>query len=519
MGAWQQLLLLVLVLVFAPICCHAQHIASACRGSGSGDACCVRVSRTPYCDNNYYYTRGGSCRCVGCTAYETICQICRSFCAPGTYESHPCDGSSGSSGGNRVCTDCPAGKFQPARIPGSECIDCPAGTYQETAGSTECIPCPSGHVQANGGQRCSWDPLLQEAQPALFQEAQSATQEAEETMAAATAVVGPPCVPGDPCSPLQEPGEDGVALVAPSVQAAITLDADVASIGVEGSDSYTSFVDAFEADMASVLGVDVEQVEVTSVEAGSIRCGFAVRPSAVGMPVPPTALASSFSEPGVSLGGIQTAAALAAEDIAQQAAACNSPDVLSTIVNCTRFAVNNAVRIANFTLELQEAVSGAEDVEDVGAIAQGLGAAFFGLRSDFCNSTCAVPLDPQWKMCNQGLYMLAQMQAALRPSVTLLNALTCVEGLPPASAAISGGGIATNVPGTEAIQGDGMVSKLLRLLMLSLVLTLLIFAACFARWGPIPNRFSASKGSEDEVDAEASDNPVFEKDDSNDGEK
>ena len=87
--------------------------------------------------------------------------------------------------------------------------------------------------------------------------------------------------------------------------------------------------------------------------------------------------------------------------------------------------------------------------------------------------------------------------------MTLLNALTCVEGLPPASAAISGGGIATNVPGTEAIQGDGMVSKLLRLLMLSLVLTLLIFAACFARWGPIPNRFSASKGSEDEVDAKS----------------
>lgn len=398
-------------------------------------------------------------------------------------------------------------------------MDCPAGTYQGTAGSTSCIPCPSGQVQANGGQSCSWDPLLQEAQLAVFQEAQSATQEAEEAITAATAVVGPPCVPGDPCSPLQEPGEDGVALVAPSVQAAITLDADVASIGVEGSDTYTSFVDAFEADMASVLSVDVEQVEVTSVEAGSIRCGFAVRPSAGGMPVPPTALASSFSEPGVSLGGIQTAAALAAEDIAQHAAACNSPDVLSTIVNCTRFAANNAVRIANFTLELQEAVSGAEDVEDVGAIARGLGAAFFELRSDFCNSTCAVPLDPQWKMCNQGLYMLAQMQAALRPSVTLLNALTCVEGLPPSSAAISGGGTATKVSGTEAIQGDGLWSKLLRILVLSLVLTLLIFAACFARWGPIPNRFSASKGSEDEVDAEASDNPVFEKDDGSDGEK
>ncbi len=417
-----------------------------------------------------------------------------------------------------MCTDCPAGKFQAATstAAGGDCNSCPAGQFQDDVGQTSCIPCPSGQVQANGGQSCSWDPALSLD---VLQEAQNATQEAEEAMAAATAVVGPPCVPGDPCSPLQEPGEDGVALVAPSVQAAITLDADVASIGVEGSDTYTSFVDAFEADMASVLSVDVEQVEVTSVEAGSIRCGFAVRPSAGGMPVPPTALASSFSEPGVSLGGVQTAAALAVEDIAQQAAACNSPDVLSTIVNCTRFAVNNAVRIANFTLELHEAVSGAEDVEDVGAIARGLGAAFFELRSDFCNSTCAVPLDPQWKMCNQGLYMLAQMQAALRPSVTLLNALTCVEGLPPAAAAISGGGIATNVPGTEAIQGDGVWARLLRLLALSLVLTLLIFAACFARWGPIPNRFSvASKGSEDEVDAEESGNPVFEKDDGSDGE-
>lgn len=226
-----------------------------------------------------------------------------------------------------------------------------------------------------------------------------------QALADAAAFVGPPCAAGDACSPLQPAGPDGIALVAPSLEAAITLNADISSIGTVGDATYDTFVATFEADMATVLSISQEQVEVTSVAAGSISCSFTVMPSGTGVPVPPSALASSFAEPGISVGGIETTAALALEDIAETAAACNSPDVLETVINCTTFYVNNAERIVNFTIQLTDAVSNAEDPEDVAAIAEGLGETYFEMRSLYCNSSCAVPLQPRWQMCNKGLYV------------------------------------------------------------------------------------------------------------------
>ena len=348
------------------------------------------------------------------------------------------------------------------------------------------------------------------ASPEVAQAAQQLEQEAQEALAEAEAAVGPECDPGDPCSPLQPAGPDGVALAAPSLHASITLDADIASIGTEGSATYSTFVEMFEADMAAVLNVDAEQVEVTSVEPGSISCGFTLRPSG-GTPVAPTDLAAAFQAPGVSLGGVQTAAALAVGDIVQQAAACNSPEILETVLNCTMFALGNAEGIANFTLDLQEAISNAENPEDVGAIAREQVAIYFEMRAEFCDSTCAVPLGPQWAMCDSGLYMIAQMRAALSPFAGLIVSFSC-----PAATGTVGGASPSVGAAASALGSDGggdnenlsLWDKLLRVMLFALGLALIVGAGCFARWGPVPNRFSANSSGDGkgEEDGEDSDN-------------
>ena len=376
------------------------------------------------------------------------------------------------------------------------------------AAATVTTPASGGGAACVGDYTCvAGDGACSAAVIAVMEQAVVVTQDAQQALANAEAAVGPPCVPGDPCSPLQPPGPDGVALVAPSLEAAITLDADIASIGTEGSDTYNTFVETFEADMAAVLNVDAEQVEVTSVEPGSISCGFTVRPSG-GTPVTPTDLAASFQAPGVSLGGVQTAVALAVEDIVQQAAACNSPEILETVLNCTTFALENAEGIANFTLDLQEAISSAENPEDVGTIAREQVAIFFEMRAEFCDSTCAVPLGPQWAMCDSGLYMIVQMRTALSPFAGLITSLSCpaatgtVGGASPSASALGSGG-----GDSESLS---IWDKLLRVLLAALGFTLIIGAGCFARWGPVPNRFSAgSSGDKVEGDEETA-NPTAE---------
>jgi hypothetical protein len=108
--------------------------------------------------------------------------------------------------------------------------------------------------------------------------------------------------------------------------------------------------------------------------------------------------------------------------------------------------------------------------------------------------------------------MIVQMRTALSPFAGLITSLSCpaatgtVGGASPSASALGSGG-----GDSESLS---IWDKLLRVLLAALGLALIIGAGCFARWGPVPNRFSAgSSGDKVEGDEETA-NPTFEAEDS-----
>ena len=61
---------------------------------------------------------------------------------------------------------------------------------------------------------------------------------------------------------------------------------------------------------------------------------------------------STFAEAGVPLGGFD-AGIIEAEAIVKRAAACNSPDILDTIVDCASFVMENTDEVAALIERIQ----------------------------------------------------------------------------------------------------------------------------------------------------------------------
>ena len=299
-----------------------------------------------------------------------------------------------------------------------------------------------------------------------------------EALANASAAVGPACVAGSACSPFQVGvGPNGVAMVAPDLVAAIMLNADISSIGANGSPTYVAFVDAFEADVATALGIGIDQVEVTSLAAGSISAHFRVKPSSTGVPVSPSLLASTFSSSGVSLGGVFSSSTLALEDIAQQAAACNSPDVLDTIVECTNFLLTNVAEIAlGLTPE----------------------------NNTYCNSTCAQSLEPTWLMCNTGNFMSVPMRSPLEAPAQMLGT-SCGMSIVSTDSSSDPGAAATAAATAAASEGADAIYALIAgsLLGLAVVAAAAILGVKYMRrkipgWMPFSKKVPKSDSDFDD---------------------
>lgn len=250
--------------------------------------------------------------------------------------------------------------------------------------------------------------------------------------ASVTDAIGPECEMCTECSPCQPGG-----LVAPDVEAPISLNAEIVDYP-EGSAERTAFSNSFASDVAAVLEVEASRVEVTGLESGSLVAQFKVKPSISGVPLQPQALADKFSDPGVILAGVESAAAIALDDIKQTAMACNSPDVLEMIVNCTLYSVENIEKFANLTLyvaqQAQDGAASAQNAVDSETIEGAAGDATSAQQStlaaqsaidvfgqQFCASTCAVALQPRWLRCNRGLFMANPLSTALTPFAGIAN--------------------------------------------------------------------------------------------------
>jgi hypothetical protein len=100
-----------------------------------------------------------------------------------------------------------------------------------------------------------------------------------------------------------------------AVALVITLDADIATIGAWGSDTYATFVASFATDMAAALGVAPHRVAVNGVAAGSVVVDFIVSPDASGTPIAAAVITAAFSAQGISIAGAKTETTIAASDI------------------------------------------------------------------------------------------------------------------------------------------------------------------------------------------------------------
>ena len=374
-----------------------------------------------------------------------------------------------------VAASCPAGST--GTVPGNSGTGGSSGCtlaagYSGIANSTtelpyysssvSAVPCPFGSTGSGVPGTSGTDGTSNCTTSAGFTGAVVATTSTPYfTSTLEATFIGEPCTECDPCSPCLPAGPDGVVMVAPTVESSITLAGDIATIGAEGSASYNTFKSSFEADMASNVGVEASRVELTTLSAGSIAAGFTVAPSATGVPFSAAQLTSAFSAPGVSLGGMSSSSVILLRDIAETAAACNSPAVMDIAVDCTTYLVDNAEQVHNLTLHLQAsgdaldtaaagdstaASAGAEDVAQAQAQADAATAhaeqsqaMIDAIAVAFCNSTCAVTLTPKWLSCNRGLYMAAPLQLGLAAPAILLNGFC---GLPVAPVTASDSALA-----------------------------------------------------------------------------
>lgn len=112
--------------------------------------------------------------------------------------------------------------------------------------------------------------------------------------------------------------------------------------------------------------------------------------------------------------------------------------------------------------------------------------------------------------------MVAQMRAALQMSAELLTAVCGMQTAPVGSASPSVAAAASALgsgAGGDSKRLSGW-DMLVRVMLAALGLTLIIGAGCFARWGPVPNRFSAGSGGDEAEADEEEANPTFEAEDS-----
>eukprot|EP01043_Picozoa_sp_COSAG02_P036658 COSAG02_NODE_2700_length_8207_cov_2.292057_3_plen_704_part_00 len=114
------------------------------------------------------------------------------------------------------------------------------------------------------------------------------------------------------------PASDAGATEPPigTARVSITLSANIADIGADGSDMYIAFSALFVADVAVALGVSESQVVVNSIVTGSVIVDFSVLPGADGTPVIPATIAGAFSSVGVSIAGVTTETTVDENDVA-----------------------------------------------------------------------------------------------------------------------------------------------------------------------------------------------------------
>ena len=109
-----------------------------------------------------------------------------------------------------------------------------------------------------------------------------------------------------------------------TARVSITLSANIADIGGDGSDTYTAFSALFARDVAASLtclddncmNVSESQVVVNSIVTGSVVVDFSVLPGADGTVVPPATIAFAFSSVGVSIAGVTTETTVDVSDVA-----------------------------------------------------------------------------------------------------------------------------------------------------------------------------------------------------------
>ena len=99
----------------------------------------------------------------------------------------------------------------------------------------------------------------------------------------------------DPTTPCQ-------AAVGVAVLASVTLDVDIASVQ-EGSSARQQFERDFQRDMAGILGVDANRVQVLEIVGGSVQVEFEVLPAADGTSLPVVTLQDAFDNGPVEIAG------------------------------------------------------------------------------------------------------------------------------------------------------------------------------------------------------------------------
>eukprot|EP01052_Picozoa_sp_SAG31_P021493 SAG31_NODE_1665_length_7585_cov_6.666711_4_plen_209_part_00 len=99
-----------------------------------------------------------------------------------------------------------------------------------------------------------------------------------------------------------------------TVTAAITLDVGFDEIGSDPTaESYTTFVADFSADMATLLGVNEDDITVNSIVAGSVIVDFTVESTTAF--VNAETVSGAFSNTGVEIAGARTTSTIAMDDI------------------------------------------------------------------------------------------------------------------------------------------------------------------------------------------------------------